>query len=183
MPISPDKFPIPTTGQPIPKGWFGRLVRFMNSLILSGDESNLLVKHTDAGTTIALAPALLQKLNQAGAPGASGSSGGSSFAFPDFSTGIQIDWSTEHQNTSGNAWIGGTVKINPNGTGSGGHVYLTYSTAPSASSVFQVALLEFYGSNTEVHTGFLYPLPNNMYYRFNRYGSIQIDAWLYRSLS
>lgn len=130
MPISPDKFPIPTTGQPIPKGWFGRLVRFMNSLILSGDESNLLVKRTDAGTTIALAPALLQKLNRAGTPGASG--GGA--------TGIQAEVSG---GTASIALTGGTgsVVIQPGANvnitgGSNGEIIISATGGTAGTAEF-----------------------------------------------
>lgn len=67
------KFPVPPSGHPIPRGWFGRLVRFINSLILHGDGQYLTVKHTQAGQTIAPTPALLQALGQRGAPPAAGS--------------------------------------------------------------------------------------------------------------
>lgn len=67
-----DKFPVPVAGQKIPRGWFGRLVRFINSLILHGDGQYLTVKHTQAGQTITPTPALLQALGQRGAPPAAG---------------------------------------------------------------------------------------------------------------
>lgn len=67
-----DKFPEPVSGQYIPRGWFGRLVRFVNSLILHGDGQYLTVKHTIDGQTIAPTPALLQALGQSGTPPAAG---------------------------------------------------------------------------------------------------------------
>ena len=66
------KFPVPPSGHPIPRGWFGRLVRFINSLILHGDGQYLTVKHTLDGQTITPTPALLQALGNGGAPPAAG---------------------------------------------------------------------------------------------------------------
>lgn len=74
------KFPVPPSGHPIPRGWFGRLVRFINSLILHGDGQYLTVKHTLDGQTITPTPALLQALGNGGAPPAAG--GGSGFLDP-----------------------------------------------------------------------------------------------------
>ena len=72
-----DKFPVPVSGQEIPRGWFARLVSFVNSLVLHGDNQYLAVKHTLAGQTIAPTSALLQALGQRGAPPAAG--GGTSY--------------------------------------------------------------------------------------------------------
>lgn len=63
-----ERFPEPVSGQVIPRGWFGRLVRFINSLILHGDGQYLTVKHTLDGQTITPTPALLQALGNGGAP-------------------------------------------------------------------------------------------------------------------
>ena len=65
-------FPVPVSGQPIPRGWFARLVRFVNSLILRGDGSYLAVKHTPDGTLISPTPYLIDQLAQAGRAGGSG---------------------------------------------------------------------------------------------------------------
>lgn len=66
-------FPAPVSGQPIPRGWFARLVCFMNSLILHGDGSYTEVKHTDAGTFVTLTAAARDALERAtGRPGGSG---------------------------------------------------------------------------------------------------------------
>ena len=63
-------FPAPVSGQPIPRGWFARLVRFMNSLILHGDGSYTQVKHTDDGTFVTLTPSAVDALQRAsGRPG------------------------------------------------------------------------------------------------------------------
>ena len=72
-PTNLDKFPVPVTGQEIPKGWFARLVSFINSLVLHGDGQYLAVSHNMSGTTIKPTPALLQL---ASARGAAPSSGG-----------------------------------------------------------------------------------------------------------
>ena len=98
------KFPVPPSGHPIPRGWFGRLVRFINSLILHGDGQYLTVKHTLDGQTITPTPALLQALGNGGAPPAAG--GGAD--------GI------EAAVTGGTASItltGGTGSVNITGTG------------------------------------------------------------------
>ena len=79
MPIDPtpsnDKFPEPIAGQPIPRGWFGRLVRFINSLILRGDRQYFAVTHSMSGTTIAPSKAMIDALQRAAgaAPAAGGS--------------------------------------------------------------------------------------------------------------
>lgn len=59
------RFPVPVTGQPIPKGWFARLVNFMNSLILSGDGSYVEVNYGDKGATITLTAAARNKIDRA----------------------------------------------------------------------------------------------------------------------
>lgn len=67
------KFPVPPSGHPIPRGWFGRLVRFINSLILHGDNQYLTIKHTMDGQTITLTPAVINALSRAsGGPSAPG---------------------------------------------------------------------------------------------------------------
>ena len=81
-PTNLDKFPVPVTGQEIPKGWFARLVSYINSLVLHGDGQYLAVSHNMSGTTIKPTPALLQL---ASGRGAAPSSGGGSTAFvPDY---------------------------------------------------------------------------------------------------
>ncbi len=63
-----EKFPVPVSGQPIPRGWFARLVRFINSLVPHGDNQYVMVNRTDAGTTITLTPSLINDLTKAAAP-------------------------------------------------------------------------------------------------------------------
>lgn len=70
-----DRFPIPPTGSPIPRGWFARLVAFINSLVLHGDGRFTLVNRSAAGTTVTLTPSLINRLNQS-APAPSSGGGG-----------------------------------------------------------------------------------------------------------
>ena len=63
-----EKFSVPVSGQPIPRGWFARLVRFMNSLVLHGDNQYTQVNRTEAGTTVTLTPSLINELTKAAAP-------------------------------------------------------------------------------------------------------------------
>ena len=92
-----ESFPVPVTGQVIPRGWFARLVAFMNSLVLHGDGQYLAVKHTMGGQTIAPTPALIQALGRAGGtPGGGGSglqaavTGGTASVSVSGSTALQI---------------------------------------------------------------------------------------------
>ena len=69
-----DSFPVPVTGKPIQRGWFGALVRFVNSLRLRGDGRYFMVSRNLGGTTIQPSTALLQALDRPG--GAAPSAGG-----------------------------------------------------------------------------------------------------------
>lgn len=121
-----DKFPIPVSGQKIPNGWFTRLVRFMNSLVLKSDPQFLLVNHTDAGTTISLAPALINALSRASAAPASG--GGALTGFPDYSQAESININQTY-NALVNGWVIGSVGFssdsNPVTTWDGGALVLS----------------------------------------------------------
>ena len=69
-----DKFPVPVSGQPIPRGWFARLVSFINSLVLRGDNQYFAVSHSNAGTTIKPTKKLVDLLDaRSGGTHASGS--------------------------------------------------------------------------------------------------------------
>lgn len=98
-----ERFPEPVSGQVIPRGWFGRLVRFINSLILHGDGQYLTVKHTLDGQTITPTPALLQALGNGGAPPAA--SGGA--------TGITAEISGSTATLSLAGVSGSTVSLIP----------------------------------------------------------------------
>jgi len=98
----PDKFPEPVSGQPIPRSWFARLVRYINSLRPRGDGRYITVSRTPDGATISPTPALLQ-LVSGGAPGESGSG----------ATGIESDVSG---GTASIALTGGTGSVNLVGT-------------------------------------------------------------------
>lgn len=106
-------FPAPVSGQPIPRGWFARLVRFMNSLILHGDGSYTEVKHTDAGTFVTLTAAARDALDRAtGRPGGSGGGGG----FPDLtSTPTPVDVNQTY-NLTADMWLIGRVYCASYGT-------------------------------------------------------------------
>lgn len=71
-----DSFPVPVSGKPIQRGWFGALVRFVNSLRLRGDGRYFMVSRNLGGTTIAPSNALIQALDRSG--GAAPASGGAS---------------------------------------------------------------------------------------------------------
>lgn len=72
-----DSFPVPVSGKPIQRGWFGALVRFVNSLRLRGDGRYFMVSRNLGGTTIQPSTALLQALDRSGgaAPSAGGGGG------------------------------------------------------------------------------------------------------------
>ena len=74
-PSNLDHFPVPVAGQEIPRGWFARLVSFMNSLVLHGDNQYLAVKHGANGTTIAPTTKLIDALNRGGAAPSAGGGG------------------------------------------------------------------------------------------------------------
>ena len=72
-----EKFPVPVTGTPIPRGWFGRLVRFVNSLALHGDERYFAVSRGPNGTSISPTGALIDALAaRGGAPSPGGGASG-----------------------------------------------------------------------------------------------------------
>ena len=83
-PSNSDQFPVPVVGQLIPRGWFPRLVAFMNSLVLHGDNQYLAVRHDMNGTTISPTKKLIDALNHSGTPPSAGGGGGGggSTSFP-----------------------------------------------------------------------------------------------------
>ena len=136
------KFPVPPSGQPIPRGWFGRLVRFINSLILHGDGQYLTVKHTLDGQTITPTPALLQALGNGGAPPAAGGGSG----FPNYTAGTAVSTGTTY-NVLSNSWLIGSV---------GAQLYetsfadWTLELYKDGHSIFSNILADFY-SNSSVN--------------------------------
>lgn len=134
------KFPVPPSGHPIPRGWFGRLVRFINSLILHGDGQYLTVKHTLDGQTITPTPALLQALGNGGAPPAAG--GGASGLISSVSGGtasISISGSTSAVELVGTGDVtisgntNGQIEIHGSTSGSGGSFYPVWGNLVSQS--------------------------------------------------
>lgn len=124
------KFPVPPSGHPIPRGWFGRLVRFINSLILHGDGQYLTVKHTLDGQTITPTPALLQALGNGGAPPAGGSG-----ANQDLSVSVSGNTATVGLSGSTNTvQFVGTGDVNISGNPSG-QIVLSGSAFPNWRSL------------------------------------------------
>ena len=89
-----DRFPEPVSGQPIPRGWFGRLVRFVNSLVLHGENQCFVVKHSPNGTTIAPTTALLDALFRSSGSAPAAGSGGIGFLDPSTATAHSITANT-----------------------------------------------------------------------------------------
>lgn len=87
-----DSFPVPVSGKLIQQGWFGALVRFVNSLRLRGDGRYFMVSRNPGGTTIQPSPALLQAIDHSGgtAPAAGGGGGSSSQFYPWFGHGQTV---------------------------------------------------------------------------------------------
>ena len=95
-PQSLEKFPVPVSGQEIPRGWFARLVAFMNSLVLRGDNQFFCVNRSNAGTTISPTKKLIDLLSARG--GSAPASGGTA-------TGIEatVSGGTASVSVSGNS--------------------------------------------------------------------------------
>ena len=104
-PSNLDAFLEPIAGQPIPRGWFGRLVRFMNSLILRGDKRYFAVSHTMGGTLIAPSKALIDALERSGS---SPAAGGGASGFPVYASGSSVTFGTAYPAAS-NSWLIGSV--------------------------------------------------------------------------
>lgn len=101
-------FPVPVSGQQIPRGWFARLVRYMNSLFLRGDGSYLAVSHTTEGTFIRPTPYLIDQLNKAASAPASG--GGSDHPYvPDYGSPTAISPNTQYGPLAYPVWLIGSI--------------------------------------------------------------------------
>jgi hypothetical protein len=119
-------FKVPVSGQKIPHGWFAALVRFMNSLILSGDGTWTMVSRDEAGTQVTLTPSAVAALKKAaGGPPAAGAAQDLSVSVSGNTATVDISGSTSHVdfvgagavNISGNT--NGEIEIDvPGGTGS-----------------------------------------------------------------
>jgi hypothetical protein len=105
-PADLDKFPVPVIGQEIPRGWFSRLVAFVNSLVLHGDQKYFAVTHTLSGTSIKPTDALLQLASGGGTP-----PGGGSSCIPNYGAGESVTPGTPYTITSP-GWIIGCVGAN-----------------------------------------------------------------------
>lgn len=100
-------FPVPVSGQKIPSGWFGRLVRFINSLVLRGDGSYLSVTHTPEGTFIAPTATLINALERTGRAPASG--GGAHPFVPDYSSPSTVSPNTQYGPLAYPVWLIGSI--------------------------------------------------------------------------
>lgn len=175
-----DKFPEPVSGQLIPRGWFGRLVRFINSLILHGDGQYLTVKHTMDGQTIAPTPALLQALGRSGTPPAAGGGGASSFGFPDLSSGQVVALNTVYP-LSSPVWLMGTVGLDAASVSDFADIELfVYS---SGSTLFSCTLLRLVQSSSAPLVSFRnpvsIPLPAGISFEINVSSSAPLSPLIY----
>lgn len=110
-----DSFPVPASGKPIQRGWFGALVRFVNSLRLRGDGRYFLVSRNTGGTTIAPSNALIQALERSGgaAPSAGGGGGASGLCIPDYLHPTAITPNQLYQPIGYPVWIMGHFSASP----------------------------------------------------------------------
>lgn len=115
-PSNSDQFPVPVVGQLIPRGWFPRLVAFMNSLVLHGDNQYLAVRHDMNGTTISPTKKLIDALNQRGAPPSAGGGGGGGaggLCIPDYLHPTAITPNQLYQPIGYPVWIMGNFSASP----------------------------------------------------------------------
>ena len=180
-----DSFPVPVSGKPIQRGWFGALVRFVNSLRLRGDGRYFMVSRNLGGTTIQPSTALLQALDRSAgaAPSAGGGGPSAVLGFPDYYNGAQITDFSIPKKTTQNVWIAGDVLINHLGSGSGGSVFFQISQNQYSMGLHSANIVYFYQTNTEFYTSFIYPVPANLYYHFNINGNATVTATIYPCIS
>lgn len=136
-PESLEKFPVPVVGTPIPRGWFSRLVAFMNSLVLHGDNQYFMVSHSNAGTSIAPTKKLVDLLHTrgGGAP-ASGAAQDLSVSVSGGTATVSISGSTSavpfvagaNVNITGST--NGEVIVSATGGTAGGAFFPDYGEAP-----------------------------------------------------
>lgn len=174
-PTNLDKFPVPVTGQEIPKGWFARLVSFINSLVLHGDGQYLAVSHNMSGTTIKPTPALLQLASGRGSAPSSGGGGGGTIGFPNYAQGTAVVVNTSYHVTGGDIWIGGTVTVNSGG----GAVQVIISATAYGTALFEPVVID---SDNPIKVGFLYPVQNGLHVRISRSGYADVVAYSFPCL-
>lgn len=172
---APDRFPIPPTGSPIPRGWFARLVAFINSLVLHGDGRFTLVNRSAAGTTVTLTPSLINRLNQSAPAPSSGGGGGGTIGFPNYAQGTAVVVNTSYHVTGGDIWIGGTVTVNSGG----GSVAVIISAAAYGTALFEPVVVD---SDNPIKVGFLYPVQNGLHVRISRSGYADVVAYSFPCL-
>ena len=131
-------FKVPVSGQKIPHGWFAALVRFMKSLILSGDGRYTMVDRDENGTSVTLTPAVIDALNKA----SGGPSGPAAPAAPQHLT-VDVSGDTATVGLSGSTqtaqFVGtgdvtisgntnGQIEINSTGGGASLNIFPDYSS-------------------------------------------------------
>lgn len=151
-PTNLNKFPVPVTGQEIPKGWFARLVSYINSLVLHGDGQYLAVTHNMSGTTIKPTPALLQL---ASARGAAPSSGGDA-CIPNYAAGESVTIGQAYAITSP-GWLIGYVRAVFPATSGDYYAVWTLGLSRNGSQIEQITLASqrFAGGSTLEITSFI----------------------------
>jgi len=170
-----DKFPVPVVGQEIPRGWFSRLVAFVNSLVLHGDKKYFAVTHTMSGTTIKPTDALLQLAAGRGGPPGGGGGGGGTIGFPNYAQGTAVVVNTSYHVTGGDIWIGGTVTVNSGG----GSVQVIISATAYGTALFGPVVVD---SDNPIKVGFLYPVQNGLHVRISRSGYADVVAYSFPCL-
>ena len=183
-------FPIPVSGQPIPRGWFARLVRFMNSLILRGDETYLSVKHTAEGTLIRPTNYLIEQLTKSG--GTPGGTGAPQHLTVDVSSNtatIGLSGSTSTVDFVGTGAvtfsenIDGQIEVNVPG-GTGGTVFFPdYGSTPinvAANTIYQYGQDMWLIGSVGLYTDSSHGFPSSVYLKiYSESGSFIRDVILF----
>ena len=134
-PESLDKFAIPVSGQPIPRGWFARLVAFMNSLVLRGDNQYFLVSHSNAGTTISPSKKMVDLLNAAHAAAPSSGANVTGMGAPDYSAPTAMSPGVLYGPFAYPVWVVGYIDAFVSST-----IYEVYLTGPGITQYLYKAV-------------------------------------------
>lgn len=180
------RFPVPVTGQPIPKGWFARLVNFMNGLILSGDGSYVEVNYGDKGATITLTAAAKNKLDRAsGSPPGGGSVTVNGMVYPDWSTNPFSGFSLNFPYTTvdGDAWIFFNGNWTSMGAGTS-YLHLIFNVPGGGTKSYQVAAFTSNASGEQFFFEKFLPIKKNSTFTLvdttaGTHTIILSNAWLF----
>lgn len=165
-----DSFPVPVSGKPIQSGWFGTLVRFVNSLRLRGDGRYFMVSRNLGGTTIAPSNALIQALERSG--GAAPSTGGGTYGMAANVSGGTAAVQLVPGGTSSSVSLIPGSNVTITGTTSS----ITISAAGGGSSVMTVPKYES-GNWLSVFPGQYYYFPESNQVEW-LYGSVMVSNWV-----